>query len=410
MPPAEAEEYRAIRRIPYDQRTPEQHARHDELDEDYTNYRRETLFSAPEQTVNATNQPGETKSQAEADAQIAEWKRIALAQTGNSGKTVLSLFDATGQWSQPWVDAGYQVITLDIKNGQDLNDLTSIEHLDELTGGGLVDVVLAAIPCTDFAASGARWWSDKDRDGVTEGSIELAQRALAVIEYLQPDVWAAENPVGRIQKLTRLPAPQLMFQPNDYGNPYTKKTLLYGKFDPNLPTNRVEPTEGSKIHRLSSSAQDERSITPEGFAYAFFMQNGGEGFGPVVDNAADESQTQAGGEEDAQAAPGETQGAQGPDGADTERGGREGVQAPAGVTTGDLKKLAGEFGFKPWEHDKSVYAFTPKGETRPLLMGLGDDGAVEVWDRWQVSHSEPTLDAMRKWLNSNQSPIKGAAP
>src|SRR5215510_1838087 len=78
-----------------------------------------------------------------------------------------------------------------------------------------------------------------------------------------------------------------MFQPADYGDPYTKKTLLYGKFSPDLPLNRVEATEGSRMHRLSSSEQDARSITPEGFAYAFFMANGGEGFGPVTQNVVD---------------------------------------------------------------------------------------------------------------------------
>ncbi|MET0312329.1 MAG: LPD1 domain-containing protein [Burkholderiaceae bacterium] len=293
MQPAEAEEYKAIRRIPYDQRTQEQHDRFDELDDDYQTYRRETLFTDPEATVNAGMKDGETKSQAEADAQLEAWKATARAQRGNSGKTVLSIFDATGQWSQPWYDAGYNVITLDIKNGQDLMEITSVEHIESLTGGEIVDVVLAAIPCTDFAASGARWWYEKDRDGVTKGSIELAQRALAVIEYLQPDVWAAENPVGRIQKLTRLPDPQLIFQPNDYGDPYTKRTLLYGKFDPDLPLNRVEPTEGSRMHKLSSADQDARSITPEGFAYAFFMQNGGEGYGPVTENVTHAAATQA---------------------------------------------------------------------------------------------------------------------
>lgn len=305
MSPEEAAEYEAIRRIPYDQRSDEQHDRFDELDEDYSTYRRETLFDDPAETVNATQQPGETKSQAEADAQLEAWKATARAQTGNSNKTLLSIFDATGKWSQPFYDAGWNVIEIDIKNGQDLHDITSIEHINELTGGDTVDAVFAAIPCTDFSNSGRQWWKDKDRDGVTEGSIELAQRALAIIEYLQPDMWAAENPIGRIQSLTNLPTPQLVFQPADYGDPYTKKTYLYGKFNPDLPLNRVEATEGSLIHRLSSSEQDRRSDTPDGFAYSFFMANGGEGFGPVTDNVVDAAAAQT------QEAPGEAEPAAG---------------------------------------------------------------------------------------------------
>lgn len=34
------------------------------------------------------------------------------------------------------------------------------------------------------------------------------------------------------------------------------------------------------MHRLSSSAKFERSLTPEGFAYAFFMANNAESFDP----------------------------------------------------------------------------------------------------------------------------------
>ncbi|CAB4159068.1 hypothetical protein UFOVP703_55 [uncultured Caudovirales phage] len=241
----------------------------------------EQLFVEPAKTERAAETAGPQISQADADAKLKEWQAAAQNPKDrgkNSGITVLSLFDHTGVWSAPWVEAGYNVIQVDIKNGDDINDI-SIESLGD-AGIDDVDVVLAAVPCTDFAASGARWWADKDKDGRLEASLDLLNQTKAILEYFRPRVWAIENPVGRIQSVGGLPSPRLIFDPHHYGDPYTKKTLLFGNFNPSLPSANVEPTEGSKIVKLSSSAKAEREATPEGFAYAFFMANG-EDFGPV---------------------------------------------------------------------------------------------------------------------------------
>ncbi|MGP8741479.1 hypothetical protein [Pseudomonas aeruginosa] len=64
--------------------------------------------------------------QAAAQARIAEWKRHAFAQgegRANADKVVLSLFDHTGQWSQPWEDAGYQVLRFDIQDNPVTGDV-----------------------------------------------------------------------------------------------------------------------------------------------------------------------------------------------------------------------------------------------------------------------------------------------
>ena len=92
--------------------------------------------------------------------------------------------------------------------------------------------------------------------------------------------WALENPVG---KLTRyLGRPRMYFQPCDYGDPYTKKTGLWGEFTPPVPIllgeNRaVPPALGSKMHTQyggkGQRTKNARSATPEGFARAFFEVN-----------------------------------------------------------------------------------------------------------------------------------------
>jgi hypothetical protein len=83
-----------------------------------------------------------------------------------------------------------------------------------------------------------------------------------------------ENPVGRLRKY--IGEPKMIFNPCDYGDPYTKKTLLWGDFIP-PHKNRVEPVEGSKLWRMyggkSEKTKTMRSITPPGFARAFFEIN-----------------------------------------------------------------------------------------------------------------------------------------
>ena len=86
-----------------------------------------------------------------------------------------------------------------------------------------------------------------------------------------------ENPVGRLRRW--LGPPTLMFNPCDYGDPYTKKTLLWGKFFPPKQT-KVAPVkvcaQGSWVQKLGGSSErtkELRSMTPPGFAKAFFDAN-----------------------------------------------------------------------------------------------------------------------------------------
>ena len=198
-------------------------------------------------------------------------------------KTILSLFDHSGGWSQPYWDAGYDVMQFDLKHGHDIRDF-SVEYLIDVAEVDEVHGILSAPPCTDFALSGARWWKGKDESGETQASIDLVYQVLACVEYFQPDWWALENPKGRISKL--VPAlqdyPVFYFDPCDFGDPYTKRTGIWGRFTPPLPLFvggdwSVEPTEGSKMHRLyggkSDRTEELRSITPQGFAKAFFAAN-----------------------------------------------------------------------------------------------------------------------------------------
>jgi hypothetical protein len=260
----------------------------------------EQVLPAPAKTIRAAATAGPVLPLAEAQARVESWKAEArrIGKTGvNANKVVFSLFDRTGQWSQPYVDAGYDVRRYDIQNGDDLMAFMPIADIVEAhTSGKEVAGVLAAPPCTSFSSSGARWWAER-HDKPNEAWLEktygawaskyfdtpldyantLVAVTQAVIEFAAPTQFhVVENPVGRIAEQNDLPKPLLTFDPNHFGDPYTKKTLLWGSFNPNLPTAHVEATDGSAIANLSSSATNERSETPEGFAYAFFMANHGE--------------------------------------------------------------------------------------------------------------------------------------
>ena len=218
----------------------------------------------------------------EAKKRVDGWKAHAKAQArtggsqGNGGKTVLSLFDYTGQWAEPWWEAGYNVLQFDLQHGQDVNEF-SAEYFVENYDISDVYAILAAPPCTDFASSGNRWLKEKQERGDIDRSVELVKQTLRTIEFFRPAIWALENPVGTIERLSGLPKSRLTWNPNHFGDPYTKKTLIWGRFNADLPVAPVEPTEGSKMHRLyggkSQRTKNARSETPEGFAYAFFMAN-----------------------------------------------------------------------------------------------------------------------------------------
>ncbi len=184
----------------------------------------------------------------------------------NSDKIILDLCGGTGSWSKPFKDAGYDVRLITLPE----NDVRFYQPPENVYG------ILAAPPCTEFAVSGARWWKGKDPTLLPEALYVFDSCVRIVDQCRNLKFWALENPVGRLKYLRRsiLGEPKLIFNPCDFGDPYTKKTLLWGNF--NIPKyNKVEPTEGSKLHKIGPGKDRQmlRSITPQGFANAFFKAN-----------------------------------------------------------------------------------------------------------------------------------------
>jgi hypothetical protein len=179
----------------------------------------------------------------------------------DEAKIILDLCGGTGAWSKPYRDAGYDVRVITLP-GQDVREYIPTQN---------VYGVLAAPPCNDLAASGARWWKGKGK-GALLNALSIADACMRIILLTNPVFWALENPVGRLRDYYG--DPLLIFHPCDYGDPYTKKTLIWGDF--NLPEKSpVDPIDGSKMHLMSPSEDraELRSVTPKGFAKAFFEAN-----------------------------------------------------------------------------------------------------------------------------------------
>ncbi len=178
-------------------------------------------------------------------------------------KIILDLCGGTGAWSKPYLDAHYYIISVDIVNERN-HDVRLYQKPE-----GIIHGILAAPPCTVFASSGARW--PRTNEQMIEG-LSVVDACLRLIIVCQPKWWCLENPIGKLSRF--LGKPRMYFQPWEYGDPYTKRTALWGDF--NEPKkNPVEPTEGGRIHRMAPSPDRTklRSITPPGFAKAFFEAN-----------------------------------------------------------------------------------------------------------------------------------------
>ena len=181
-----------------------------------------------------------------------------------SDRVILDLCAGSGAWSQPYMDAGYTVKQYDIKNGDDVRLLRRFDY--RIYG------ILAAPPCTNFSLV------KNNLHGVSEEerleSLSVVDACIRIITVQKPYFWALENPVGRL--FDYLGKPKLIFEPYEYGDGYTKRTALWGKF--RIPKKNIVPiTEPHRIANLYHYDPEERAarraITPAGFAKAFFAAN-----------------------------------------------------------------------------------------------------------------------------------------
>lgn len=244
-------------------------------------------------------------------------------------KIILDLCGGTGSWAKPYKDFGYKVITITLPD----YDIRKTEIKDgHITFVGKEKIhlviakevygILAAPPCTMF--SFARTNAKKPRD--LEEGMECVRACLEIIwacmeikqdttkKTLPLKFWALENPYFGFLK-NFLGKPAFIFDPWEFGDGYQKRTALWGNFNepvknPIPMTEEAKAKTNSYLHTLEfvtgkSNAtsrwkqpigsrvkfdylkskdihseafgiwdrQARRSITPQGFAQAFFENN-----------------------------------------------------------------------------------------------------------------------------------------
>lgn len=135
---------------------------------------------------------------------------------------------------------------------------------------GQWDMIIAFPPCTDLAASGARYFKQKQADGRQQKSIEFFMKFVnAECERI-----AIENPIGIMS--THYRKPDQIVHPWMFGHGETKATCLWLKNLSKLkPTNIVDGRE-QRIWKMPPSPDraKKRSKTFPGIAKAMSEQWG----------------------------------------------------------------------------------------------------------------------------------------
>lgn len=194
-----------------------------------------------------------------------------------SKKIILDLCGGTGSWSKPYKDAGYDVILVTLPE----SDVRFFNPPQNVYG------ILIAPPCTEFSRA---------KGGIARNydvALDLVAACLKIVWHFRKssrlNFWCLENPCGQLRQFLGRPA--FSYQPWWFGDLWTKQTDLWGYFkDPkrlilarpkNLPKVRhgqkgwfiTKPPKMVDQNNNKLNRTERRSVTPPGFAYAFFKAN-----------------------------------------------------------------------------------------------------------------------------------------
>ena len=188
-------------------------------------------------------------------------------------RIILDLCGGTGSWSAPYSEAGYDVRLVTLPE-TDVRDYIPPEN---------VYGILAAPPCTEFSFAkhyhGRGNYSHDFKAGLScvDACVRLAWRCRRTLKF-----WALENPKGYLKRW--MGEPQFIFDPWEFGDPYQKKTCLWGNFVKPIRVLSKKPNNMIKFSLLKSheirpeavgkfNRQERRAMTPRGFADMFYKSN-----------------------------------------------------------------------------------------------------------------------------------------
>lgn len=191
-------------------------------------------------------------------------------------RVILDLCGGTGSWSEPYRLAGYDVQMVTLPK----HDVRTYRPPRGIHG------ILAAPPCTHFSI--ARTTAKTPRD--LKGALNVVEACLRIVWQCRLEGslewWALENPTGLLRQF--LGCPPFVFNPYDFGDPWTKATDLWGYYRrPEFNFTRAKFNLDQAQVKLRSIAEsltlrrpevkltssDYLAVTPPGFARAFFKAN-----------------------------------------------------------------------------------------------------------------------------------------
>lgn len=179
----------------------------------------------------------------------------------SKSKIILDLYGGTGAWSKPYAEAGYDVRVITLP---ELDTMTYIPPHN-------VYGILAACPCEIIGNASAHLWAKRESDLIIL-HCAFVTRTLLIVNRTRPIFWVIENPPGKMKLL--LGKPQYKIQPYEFGDDYTKLTYLWGNFIPPMKKYTDSKTKQTDyIEGINKNRKVARSITPVGFAQAFFEAN-----------------------------------------------------------------------------------------------------------------------------------------
>lgn len=192
--------------------------------------------------------------------------RPVLPAPATSKRVILDLCAGSGAWSEPYRKAGYKVVRVTLPK----HDVRTFVPPRNVWG------VLAAPPCEQFSL--ARNGHRAPRDVVS--GLEVVSACLRIVYQCRPAWWALENPVGLLS--TWLGPARDTWEPCDFGDPWTKRTAVWGDYQKPKRGPYAKPIgagpfctlcDTGKRRTPNCSNPAHRAVTPAGFALAFFKAN-----------------------------------------------------------------------------------------------------------------------------------------
>jgi len=205
-------------------------------------------------------------------------------------KVLISLYDLTGNASRPYKEAGWKVYQIDIQNGIDILTWDFLQPLKDSTYAFPEINIIAMQPCTCYSLAGNRHKQSRLANGEFELSQKLVARTKEIVDFYDNarllGFWMLEQPATDIHKKNPWignviqkfnPCDFAGYDPEPNNSRYNKQTWLFGRFNKMIPK-RMEPIKKdspiwSDFGGNSLKTKNARSITPLGFAYAFYEAN-----------------------------------------------------------------------------------------------------------------------------------------